>query len=349
MKKIAIFQTDLNVGGIQKSLINLLNNIDYDKYEIDLYLTNKDNYFNNELNKNVNVLYLKKLPYFTRFIYFNILNKFYKNKITKKYDVAIDFNSYSMDTSLNAINCEANKKVIWVHNDIKIKLKEEKKYKILYTFFKSKYKKFDTYVAVSNGALNSFKEYHNYPNKKYMTIPNIIDTKNIIKKSKEKCDIEINNNLINICSVGRITHQKGFDILINDIKKLIKYRTDFHLYIIGDGEKLDSLKKLTAEYKLEKYITFIGKLANPYALMNKMDAFVLESRYEGQGMVFLEAKCLGLDIVMPKHLEKYVEGIKGTTDIVKSLNDLEKHKKEINELKKYNDAIIKEINELFDK
>ena len=39
MKKIAIFQTDLNFGGIQKSLINLLNNIDYKKYEIDLYLT----------------------------------------------------------------------------------------------------------------------------------------------------------------------------------------------------------------------------------------------------------------------------------------------------------------------
>ena len=72
MKKIAIFQTDLTVGGIQKSLINLLNNIDYRKYKIDLYLTDKTNYYNN-LNKSVNVIYLNKLPYFTRFINFNLL------------------------------------------------------------------------------------------------------------------------------------------------------------------------------------------------------------------------------------------------------------------------------------
>ena len=79
MKKIAIFQTDLNFGGIQKSLINLLNNIDYKKYEIDLYLTCKDNIFMSDLNKKVNVFYIKPLPYLTRVVYFKVLKCFYKS------------------------------------------------------------------------------------------------------------------------------------------------------------------------------------------------------------------------------------------------------------------------------
>src|SRR5574344_631330 len=140
MKKIAIFQTDLNIGGIQKSLINLLDNIDYQQFDIDLYLTTVDNLLINDINKNVNVHNLKKLPSFTKLIPFKILKNFYKNKIKQEYDVSIDFNSYSMDTSLAALNVKANKRVIWVHNDIDIKLKEEFKYRILYFFFKSKYK-----------------------------------------------------------------------------------------------------------------------------------------------------------------------------------------------------------------
>lgn len=348
MKKIAIFQTDLTVGGIQKSLINLLNNIDYRKYKIDLYLTDNTNYYNN-LNKSVNVIYLNKLPYFTRFINFRILKKFYKNKINESYDIAIDFNSYSMDTALACCSVNALKRIIWVHNDIEVKLKEEKKYKILYHFFKGKYKYFDIFVGVSKGAIDSFKKINEFAKKDYLVIPNFIDTKEIVDKSKEVCNIKIDNKKINIVSTGRICYQKGFDILINYISKLSTVRNDFHLYIIGDGEKLDSYKQLVNNLNLKKYVTFLGKLKNPYSVMNLMDIFVLTSRYEGQGMVFLEAKCLGLDIIMPKHLEKYVD-IKGTDDVLESLKQIKKNNdKKINMLQDYNNDIIKKIDDLLNR
>ena len=349
MKRIAIFQVDLNFGGIQKSLVNLLNNIDYDKYKIDLYLFSHDNVYENDIPKDVNIIYKKSLPYITRFIKFDLLNKWYNNTIDKEYDVAIDFNSYSMDTALACINSKANKKVIWVHNDVDIKYKEEGKYRILYNAFKTKYKLFDTYVAVSKGAIDSFKKYHNYKNKTYLVIPNIIDTKEIFNIKDSSNDLKIDTTKYNLCSVGRITHQKGFDILVENIKKLSEEDFDFHLYIIGDGEKKKELEKQINSLKLNDYITLLGAKKDVYSYMDMMDGFILTSRYEGQGMVFLEAKALGLDIIMPKYLEKYVEGITGTNDIVKSILKLKKHDKKYDNLNKYNNDIIKKINNLLGK
>ena len=345
MKKIAIFQTDLGYGGIQKSLVNLLKFIDYNKYKIDLYLFSHDNIFINDIPNKVNIIYKKKLPYITRFVDFKILNKNYKNTIKEEYDVAIDFNSYSMDTALACINVNAKKKVIWVHNDIEIKLKEEGKYRILYKFFKSKYELFDTYVAVSKKALESFKKLNNYKRKVYLVIPNMINTDEIFNNLNNK-DFKVDDTKYNLCSVGRITHQKGFDILVDEINKLKDEDFKFHLYIIGDGDKKKELIKKINCMQLNEYITLLGASKDVYSYMNKMDGFILMSRYEGQGMVFLEAKALGLDIIMPKHLEQYVEGITGTKDVVKSIIKLKKHNKKYDDLKRYNNDIIKKINNL---
>ena len=346
MKKIAIFQTDLNLGGIQKSLLNLLNNIDYNKYSIDLYLFSKNNIYIDEVTDKVNIKYLKKLPSFVKFVPFKLLNKFYKNVITEDYDITIDYNSYSMDTALAAINVKGSKKIIWVHNDIQIKLKEEYKYRILYSFFKGKYKYFDSYVNVSIGALSSFREKNNYSDKEYVVIPNIIDTTEIIEKSNIECSYEVDSSVYNICSVGRLIHQKGFDILLSSYKDVLKTRKDIHLYIIGDGPLKSELKKYIDNNCLEDYVTLVGFLKNPYSLMNEMDGFILTSRYEGQGMVFLEAKCLGLDVILPKHLEKYVAGLSGSDNIIEDLLKLEKHDKKIDLLESYNNDILDKINDL---
>ena len=345
MKKIAIFQTDLGYGGIQKSLVNLLNSVDYNKYKVDLYLFSHDNIYENDIPKNVTIIYKKPLPYITRFVDFKILNNSYKNTINEEYDVAIDFNSYSMDTALACLNVKTNKRVIWIHNDIKIKLKEEGKYRVLYKFFKSKYELYDTYVAVSKGALESFKDYHKYKSKIYLLIPNMINTEEIFN-NLDNNSFKVDNDKYNLCSVGRITHQKGFDILLDEIKKLTEEDFKFHLYIIGDGNKKKEIQKKIKSLRLNEYVTLLGAKKDVYSYMNKMDGFILTSRYEGQGMVFLEAKALGLDIVMPKHLEKYVDGINGTKDIVKSILKLKKHDKKYDDLKKYNNDIIKKINNL---
>lgn len=346
MKKIAIFQADLNIGGIQKSCVNLLNNIDTKKYIVDLYLVEKDNIFLKDLNKDINVFCIKKLPKFARVLPFGLLKLFYDNHISKEYDVTIDFNTYSNETALQTIKTKSKKKITWIHNDFVIKRKEEIRFRIIHFMFKSKYKYFDAFYSVSLGSLESFKSLHNFENKEYVVLPNLIDTKEIKDKLKDNSPIEVDQEKINVVSLGRIVHQKGFDILVNELASMKDDLINYHFYIIGGGKEFENIKKLINDNNLNDLITLLGYQSNPYAILNQMDAFILTSRYEGQGMVFLEAKCIDLDIIMPKYLEKYVGCIKGTNDIKKSLLGLKKRQHKFNDLSDYNNDIIKKINNL---
>ena len=347
MKKIAIFINNLQVGGIQKSIINILNNIDYSKYNIDLYVFDNNPFY--EINSQVNLIILKKPLFIYKFLPFNFVKKILKVPIlNKKYDVAIDFDSYQMYTAIGALTCNAKKKIIWVHNDIPIKIKEEFKYRILHFFFKKKYKYFDIYCAVSKGALASFKTLENHSNKEYLVIPNYIDTNEIKTKLKEDCPIKVDSKKINIVSVGRLCHQKGYDIMLNNIKELTKYRKDFHLYIIGDGPDKEKLFSQKNKLELDNYVTFLGNQKNPFKYLKEMDLFYLSSRYEGQGMVILEALSVGLDVLIPKHLEKYCPEVKGSKDVLQDLKKYQKPKsKKFNDLHDYNRKITQTIDQLF--
>lgn len=343
MKKIAIFQYDLKMGGIQKSLINLLNSIDKNKVSIDLYLFDRDNFFDSKLD--VNIIYLKKYSYFARFVPFNLLMNLKKKEVHKKYDVVIDFNSYSMECAVSAIKTDAKKRIIWCHNDLVKKSKEEYKYRILWFFFKKKYQYFDKIVAVSQGAKESVLKKIKISDKNVVVIPNMINTEEIIEKSKENVKFINDERKYNLITVGRICHQKGYDILIDLIKEANNPNID--LYIIGDGEDYKKIEHLIKYYKLEN-VYMLGSTNNPYKYMKQVDGFILTSRYEGQGMVLLEAKTLGLDIYIPKHLEKYVENIKGSDNLLVDLKNIKKvnKKKKIDNLNDYNKDILERFYKL---
>ena len=348
MKKIAIFSNDLSVGGIQKSLYNLLRNIDYKKYEIDVYLMQEKHFYQDILPKEINVYYLKKHLIIHKFIPFQINKYIYKYEgLDKEYDVAIDFDGYQQLTALNTIKCNAKKRVMWIHSNWEMKKKYEKKFKVALFFSKQKNKYFDEYVGVSQGVIEPFKKLNNLKNIKYTVIPNLIDTNEIFEKSKEKCELIIDKSKYNFCSVGRLSYSKGFDILFGYLKDLTKYRKDFHFYLIGDGEEKRHLIQLVKEYRLEEYVTFLGLQKNPFKYMKLMDGFILTSRYEGQGMVLWEAKALGLEIFMTKNLEQYNEKLIGYKDIVSALKQAKKKKQKKDSLIEYNRNILKEIEKLF--
>lgn len=347
MKKIAIFQYDLGLGGIQKSLINLLNNLNLDKYEIDLYLFSKENFYNVKIPTKVNIIYLSPLPTIYKIIPFKILMKNKKYKIQKEYDITIDFNGYSNECAIAALQTSSRKKIIWCHNDIIVKYKNEWKYRILYNAFKSKYKFFDEIVNVSEGARQAFILKTKIESQRVWSIPNYINTTEIIEKCKEKIEFEVDREKYNMVTVGRICHQKGFDILIEHMKNIVKQNKDINLYIIGDGPDTLKIRRLVQKKKLEQNVFFLGSKKNPFSYMKMMDAFVITSRYEGQGMVILEAKALGLPIFIPKHLEKYVEEIEGCTNIEEDILRAKKNNsRNVDYLETYNNNINKKIRQL---
>lgn len=336
MKKIAIFQENLTVGGIQKSLINLLNNLDYSKVSVDCYVVNDVNFYTEGISKKVKLKKLIALPKICKYLPFFLVKYFYNPKIYEKYDVTIDFSSYSQETAIAAIKTKSDKKYIMCHDQILERMKHEIKYKYLVFMNKEKYKYFDSVIAVSKNSLNEFNTY--FKKDDSYILPNIVDDKVIKELKKEVVNFKVDKKYINVVSLGRFTHAKGYDLLLDIFRKL--KRTDMRLYLIGSGEDFDKITLLVKKYNLEDRVFLLGKIANPFPYLAQMDLYVGMSRYEGQGMAFIEAYALGLPVIIPKHLEKTQDIVKATKDIKKALEKFERTRKTSRSLKEYNREIL---------
>lgn len=98
-------------------------------------------------------------------------------------------------------------------------------------------------------------------------------------------------------SVGRLTKQKGFDLLLRAVALVARSIPDLHLTIIGDGPDEQSLRALAEELDLSDRVTFVGFLENPYPHMAAADWFVSSSRYEGFSNALLESLACGVPAV----------------------------------------------------
>ena len=349
MKKIAIFQSDFRVGGIQKALLNVLSEIDYGRCKVDVYYFDEGAFFDLPQRENLRFIPCRSYPYLNRIIHFNLLRRFApRPEFDTEYDVAVDFNSYRNECAVGALSVGAKKRVMWLHNDIQIKLQNELKYKILWHFFKKKFRYFDEFAAVSPGIIAGFRATTGIQDKKITPIPNHIDTAEIFEKAKAPVDFAVDPARYNLCSVGRLSHQKGYDILLDHMAEVHRRRPDIRLYLIGDGP---DRSKLTAQIKrlgLEETVTLLGNQPNPFPYVDQMDGFVLTSRYEGQGIVIWEAKTLGLELFISKNLEKYNPGIAGREDIVEALCAAERRPKTYDDLREYNESISQKLKEVLE-
>lgn len=348
MKKVAIFQSNLHVGGIQRSLVNLICSDLLQNLQVDVYLFDQNIFYDlSAKRENIHIHYLKPFPFWFRFIPFDILKKIVQLPELDKYDYALDYDSYQQDCAMYAYSQHSAKKVMWIHNDLKREFHYNKKYRILYMFFKGKYKYFGEFVAVSEGIVQPFRQQSKQWNKPIYVIPNPINTEEIVSKSKEPTDFCVDKTKLNVACVGRIYLAKGYDFLLKDFEKAYKIQPNLRLYIIGDGPDAPRYKKWVNRHQLEHVVLFLGNQQNPFNILRQMDAFCMESRYEGQGMVLWEAKALGLQLIFPKRLEKYNIYLTGTDNIVEALVNCKKQQKAIDDLSEYKDYIKRQYVKMF--
>lgn len=351
-KRVAIFQSDLHVGGIQKSLVNLMSQEMMDDYEVDVYLFDRKVFFDlSEIRPHIRTHYLKPFPYLFRLVPFALIMRFmprFRFASDEPYDVAIDFSNYQQDCAFGALTVPAKKRVMWIHNDMEIKYREEWRYRVLWTFFHNKFHRFDEFVAVSDGIIQPFRNKTGLQEAKVTAIPNLINTTEIFEKCEMPIDFEVDPKKVNIASMGHLNHQKGYDIMLDQLKPVCQKRKDLAVYILGDGKEHAALVEQAKQNGLEDVVHFMGYQSNPYPYLNRLDAFYLESRYEGQGMVLWEAKALGLPLIFPKRLEKYNISLTGTDDIYGTLMHLQKTEKEKDDLHTYNEEIIRRLRRILD-
>ena len=349
MKKIAIFQSDFKVGGIQKALLNILNDIDYSQYEVDVFVYDDQIFFDMPEKENLRIIFCKPYPFLNRLVYFELLRRIApKPKTDEEYDIAIDFNSYRNECAVGAVSVKAKKRIMWIHNDVEIKQRNELKYRVLWHFFKAKMKYYDEFAAVSPGIIDGFRRVSGIYDRKITAIPNHIDTAEIFEKAARPVDFAVDPACYNLCTMGRICHQKGFDILMGYIAEVKKSRPDLRLYLLGDGPDREKLTAQIAELGLQDTVTLLGNQPNPFPYVDKMDGFVLTSRYEGQGLVIWEAKTLGLELFITDTLEKYNPGIRGYRDIVSALAGAQRREKVRDDLREYNEDIAASLKELLE-
>lgn len=353
MKNIVIYGYNLEMGGAERALINLLNLI-HDKCQVDLILLEKKGVLLKEIPNDVNVIEIKTnvIKYFF-FRFCSIYRKILINNLTrKKYDIAIAFMEGRAATFVADMNQKC-KKIAWIHNDVNsfdigISTKEIKK----------SYSKVDRIIAVSKVSQKSFCSKYGFTSAKVSVIYNMIDEEKILKLSNEK---NVKKNKYTFINVAKMRPQKRHDRLVNVVKRLIEDGYDFELWLIGNGPlEVDVLKQIET-YKLNDTIKTFGLLENPYPYVKCADCFVMSSDHEGYPLSLLESLLLKTKVITTnvsgasEILEDGKYGIivdiseKGLYDAMKYVLENKDDKTIDNNLKKYcgnSKNIVKQLLEL---
>jgi glycosyltransferase involved in cell wall biosynthesis len=121
-------------------------------------------------------------------------------------------------------------------------------------------------------------------------------------------------NSKNIAIVGRLSHEKGVDLAIKSIQFVLASEPQAQLWIIGDGNEKDNLLRLTSELGIENSVKFLGFVTDVESLLVQCSMLLLTSRWEGFGLVLLEAMKLKIPCLAFDHTaanEIIIENVSG--------------------------------------
>lgn len=105
------------------------------------------------------------------------------------------------------------------------------------------------------------------------------------------------NSVISLCAMGRLSHEKGLDLLIKSFYLVLQSYPNANLIIIGDGSEKAALSELSISLNISSSVFFLGRLKEPFKILKQCDIFILSSRYEGFPMALCEAMSCGLPVV----------------------------------------------------
>lgn len=165
----------------------------------------------------------------------------------------------------------------------------------------------------------------NHKMKNTCVIPNC----NSFEIDKGEYDIESKK----IIALGRLTSEKGFDMLLQAALGVKEKHPDWKLEIYGDGEDRSSLLQLVKDLSLDDFVTINPAEKDVRYLLRSSSMYVMSSRYEGFGLVLTEAQCFGLPLVSFDCPSGPGEIIKdGVNGFLVPLGDTELLSEKINEL-----------------
>lgn len=339
MKRILIVHSNMEIGGAETSLLGLLNEIDYTKYQVDLFLIKHSGELMEFIPEEVNILQEdedykqlmiplkdvlknKKIGIFFARMFGKIKAKKYNDgymikeygylnvmpflkKIEKKYDIALSF----IDPHwIIQKKCDAKIRIGWLHTDFnKIRVDKNLDYKM--------WDGCDYIAQVSEACKKEFDK--NYPalKDKSIVIENLLSADYLRKRADESITDMENNECIKLLSIGRFSEQKNFDNVPEICKFIKEANIEIRWYLIGYGGEENLIRNKIKEYGVEDNVKILGKKINPYPYIKQCDIYVQPSRYEGKAVTVREAQILCKPIIITdfttaaSQLEDGVDGI----------------------------------------
>lgn len=335
MKKILICSHAMEIGGAERSLLGLLENIDTKRYEVDLFLMRHSGELMKYIPENVNLL--PEIPQYASLAVpiGNVLKKGQfkvalgralgkwkaKQRITAlelpaDNDVALEYShKYTLKAMPEISNKEydlaisfltphyfvtekvkAKKKIAWIHTD----------YAVVKVDIESELKMWDRYdviVSISEHVTNSFLKTFPSLKKKVQVIGNIMPMK-YMEKLTAAFSVERempDDGAIKFLSIGRFCTAKNFDNVPFICKKLLEAGLDVKWYLIGYGGDEQLIQQKIVEAGMQTFVINLGKKENPYPYIKACEIYIQPSRYEGKCVSVIEAQILHKPVVITNY------------------------------------------------
>lgn len=303
-KRILFIDGPLGGGGAERVLLDILRNIDYSKYDVDLAVICRGGILMDEVPKQVNIIELwngyswsyKLAIRMSKWFHNNWLlaRKMNGTKLRRDYDIEISFLE-GMPLKLGALRTTSAKKTTWVHADI-----YTHRYEIS-QFYPGEeerdYNRMDYVVNVSKDCEDAFRKRFPDCKAQLRVIYNPIDREKILKMAEEYSVSTSDDDLLTIITVGRLTPQKNPERLLQVAQMAKNANLPVRFKWVGDGELRTHMEQQRDEMGLLEMVEFTGFTKNPFPHIKAADIMMVTSDFEGFCLVICEAMCLGVPVI----------------------------------------------------
>lgn len=222
------------------------------------------------------------------------------------YDCIICYQGVSCIVIANSIyRFKGKKKVLWIHGD-------HNRPKKLISYFSKIYCKFDKIFCVSETTRDDFCRQFPAVQNKTQVFYNLLPVDEILEKSKAPIDVSLTNTAI--VTVGRLSPEKGQQMIPQTTRLLLDAGYDVYWYLVGDGPLRETVEAEIQKYDVAEHVILLGTQMNPYPYIQNCDIYVQTSLSEGWCLTVQEARILQKPIVttpLPVMHEQIVSGENG--------------------------------------
>ncbi len=296
--KILFMIPNLGHGGAEKVLVNLVNHMNKQKFDITVMTLYDEGVHKDSLKAHISykTCFKRSVPGIAHFLKLFSPHFLYNRFIQEHYDIVVSYLEGQTARIISGCSDRRTKKVCWIHRTMTTLKDSARLFRNENEAIKC-YTAFDKIVSVSRDVQDAFMKLYHLQNKEAV-IYNTNLTDLILEMSNEKISSELfDESYFKICAVGTLFPIKGFNRLLKVHKELVQKGYKVHTYILGEGPERKQLQSLAKQYGVEKTFTLLGYQKNPYVYMKHCDLFVCSSFSEGFSTAVTEALVLGIPVV----------------------------------------------------